>query len=93
MTTLVHAANEEEEDVPEGHSVLRVLDPNEGDTRHIWDPKNRDEVAAIKKTFEDLKAKGHIGYRVDDKGDKAEVMQTFDPKAKKLIMAPPQRGG
>ena len=31
----------------------------EGDIKQIWNPDNADEVAAARRTFNDLKAKGH----------------------------------
>ena len=37
-----------DDEVPEGKNVLHVLDKT-GDTKTIWDSKNKDEVAAAKK--------------------------------------------
>jgi len=66
----------------------------EGDVRQAWDPDNKDEVAAAKKVYDDLKGKGHLAFRVTDKkGKKGEQMTTFDPKAGRIILAPPMAGG
>ena len=64
-----------------------------GDTKAIWDPNNADEVAAARATFDRLKKKGYIAYAVRPGGEKGEVVQEFDPKAEKIILAPPMAGG
>lgn len=71
---------------------LRVMD-RQGDTRVMWDPSNNDEVAAARNTFDELKGKGHLAYKVDRKGEPGEVIRSFDPQAGKIIMAPPMAGG
>jgi hypothetical protein len=81
-----------------GQDLLDALPPGvevtAGDTRLMWDEKNDDEVSAVKATFEKLKKKGYLAFRVNPEGGgKGEQIQTFDPKAAKLIMAPPMQGG
>lgn len=71
---------------------LITLDKS-GDTKIIWDPDNPAEVEAAKATFDSLKKKGYLGYKVDRKGEKGEVLKSFDPEAEKLIMAPQMVGG
>lgn len=71
---------------------MRVMN-RDGDTKIIWDRNNADETAAARKVFDDLKDKRFMAYRVDDRGDKSEVLREFDPDAEKLIMAPPLVGG
>lgn len=71
---------------------LRVMG-KEGDVRVMWDPANKDEVDTAKKTFDELKKKGHLAYAVKKQGGKGEVIREFDPEAGKIIMAPPMRGG
>jgi hypothetical protein len=73
-------------------SEMSVLDKN-GDTKHIWDPKNEDETASAKLIFDTLKKKGHVAYSVDDDGDKTEIITKFDPKLGRMILAPPMVGG
>jgi hypothetical protein len=71
---------------------LCIMD-HTGDTKTLWDPNSPDEVAAARRTFSDMKAKGYIAYRVAETGKKAEIMGVFDPEAGKVILAPPMRGG
>ncbi len=72
---------------------LRIMDPRAGDTKLTWDTANRDEVEAARTMFNDLRQKRFMAYRVDEKGDKGEVIRQFDPEAGLLIMAPPMVGG
>jgi len=65
----------------------------EGDTKIIWDPENPDEVKNARRTFDDLRGKGFNAYSVKRTGEQGEILRTFDPKAEKIIMAPPMAGG
>lgn len=78
--------------VPEGQHVMAVLG-RQGDVRVMWNPDNAAEVAAAKKTFDDLKRAGHLAFAVTTKGEKGAQIREFDPDAEKIIMAPPMRGG
>lgn len=71
---------------------MAVLDLT-GDSKTIWNPNNDAEVEVAHNTFNTLKAKGYIAYRVNASGDKGEIMTEFDPLAEKMIMAPALRGG
>lgn len=71
---------------------LCVMDAT-GDTRTIWDPANPDEVTNARNSFEALRKKGYIAYKVIGSGDKGEIMREFDPQAGKIIMSPPVIGG
>lgn len=83
----------EDQAIPAGKHALIVLD-HTGDTRHMWDPDNADEVRAARSTFDMLKAKGHTAYTVnEDDGEKGRVIREFDPKAGKMIMVPKVVGG
>lgn len=73
-------------------STLSVLDGT-GDSKFMWDADNQDEVDAAEKMFLELKDKGYLAYTVDSKGDKAEVIRTFDANAEKIIMSPQLVGG
>lgn len=73
-------------------SEMRIMDPT-GDSKIMWDPANSDEVEAARKTFNDLRAKRFVAYSVAPSGSKGEVIREFDPRAEKLIMAPPMVGG
>lgn len=71
---------------------MRVIDSS-GDTKIIWDPAEEAEVTQARQTFAGLKEQGYIAYQVDVKGRKGDVVDTFDPDAEKLILAPPISGG
>jgi len=73
-------------------SELAVIDQT-GDTKTMWDKDKPDEVKIAEKTFNKLKKKNYIAYKVKRNGDKGEIMNTFDPKAEKVIMVPPVVGG
>lgn len=66
-----------------------------GDTRIMWDPRDRDEVSAAKAAFDAAKKKGMIAYSVDANGEAntGEVIREFDPQAGKIIMARQTAGG
>jgi hypothetical protein len=72
--------------------VMEVLDAT-GDTKHIWDKGNPDEVKAARKLYDDLKKKGYTAFRVDNDGDKNGQMWKFDADAEKMIMVPRMVGG
>lgn len=71
---------------------LRTLGPL-GDMRSIWDKNNADEVAAAKKQYDDLKAKGYAAFKVKEKGNKGEQIFDFDSELEKIIMVPAIKGG
>lgn len=71
---------------------LRVMDAT-GDSRTIWDPANAEEVAAVKRTFDDLRKKGFLAFAVKKDGEKGKQITEFDPTAGKLILAPQMAGG
>lgn len=75
-------------------NVLHITDET-GDTRIMWDPAVKDEVAAAKAAFKTAKDKGMLAYSVDpDSGGRTgEVIREFDPQAGKIIMVRQTRGG
>ena len=75
-----------------GRREMRVMDGT-GDTKTIWDADNPDEVANARKTFDELRAKRYIAFRVNKLGNKGEQMSAFDPEAEKMILIPPMIGG
>ena len=74
--------------------VLHITDEN-GDTRIMWDPANRDEVATAKAAFKKGQDKGMMAYSVDpDSGGRTgAVIRHFDETAGKIIMVRQTRGG
>lgn len=74
------------------HGQMRIMG-RAGDTRIIWDPGNGDEVANAKRTFDELRKKKFLAFKVGEGGRKGEQIDEFDPSAEKLIIAPPMGGG
>jgi hypothetical protein len=72
---------------------ISVLD-HHGDTKLMWDSERPDEVAAARKLFDDLKAKGYAAFKVEGKeGTKGEILKKFDPDIERIILAPMVAGG
>ncbi len=66
----------------------------QGDLKVIWDRTKPDEVAAARKTFDEMRAKGYLAYAVKGKdGARDEQLTRFDPEAERIILAAPMRGG
>jgi hypothetical protein len=72
--------------------TMAVLDQT-GDTQTTWNRDNPDEVEQARRTFNDLKKKRFLIYKVDKHGQKGEIMREFDPDAQMLIAAPALVGG
>lgn len=66
---------------------LAIIDKT-GDTKLIWDTDAEAEVRTARDTFNKLKKEGYVGYTVNAKGGKSEVLHEFDAEAGKIIMAP-----
>jgi len=81
--------------IPAGRNAFAVMG-QAGDTKTIWDPNNPDEVEVAKASFDKLVAsKRFRAFRVSDEDPhkKGERMETFDPKAGRVIFIPPVQGG
>lgn len=77
-------------DVAKEHFDLVVTG---GDTKVMWNPRDRDEAEAAEATFDSLREQRFNAYRVNEDGDQGEIIEEFDPEAGKLILAPPMAGG
>ena len=71
---------------------MAVMDGT-GDSKIMWSEDSQDEIDAARATFDSLRKKGYLAYSVNKKGDKAEVLDRFDPSAEKIIMSPQLKGG
>lgn len=80
--------------VTQEKNMLSITDAS-GDTRIMWDPRNRDEVATAKAAFDAAKSKGMLAYSVDEKTGESSgrVIREFDKKAGKIIMVRQLVGG
>lgn len=92
MTTLVAEANRSQTYGTDDTGVLVVLDKT-GDTKHIWNRNNPEEVAVIRDLFNRMKEKGYQAWSVTRKGDKDRRITEFDPQAEKIIFSPALVGG
>lgn len=73
-------------------SALHIMD-HTGDNRILWSTDKPDSVSIAQAAFDAAKEKGYLAYTVDEKGEKGEVIHTFDPQAGAIIMAPQLVGG
>lgn len=79
--------------------LFEICDPS-GDTKHLWDPDNEDEVEVARALFEKLTSnKGgqrpYAAFHVKRDGtqDKSRRMTTFDPDAGRVVFIPAIAGG
>lgn len=72
--------------------VMSILDSS-GDTKIMWNPRDKDECKVAKASFDTLTAKGFRAFRVDKKGAAGERITEFDKSAEKIIMVPQMAGG
>jgi hypothetical protein len=72
--------------------VMNVMDES-GHTKHIWDSTKPDEVEAMRAIYDSLTRKGYRAFNVKKDGESGTRMDTFDPTAEKMILAPQLRGG
>jgi len=72
--------------------VLEAMDAT-GDTKSYWDRNNPGEVAAAQASFDVLKKKGYVAYRLSSDGTTGEQMREFDPTAERVLMRPALQGG
>jgi len=89
----IHALvfSEPKEGVDRWHAM--IVPDTTGDTKIMWTAGNPDEIATAKRSFDDLRAKGFMIYKVGKDNGPGELMREFDPKAEMLIAVPPIVGG
>ena len=73
--------------------AMQVLHRNKGDQTIGWDENNPAEIEQAQATFDSLTSKGYAAYRMTKDGKKGEQIKKFDPKAQRLMLAPPLVGG
>lgn len=74
--------------------ATRPGEARQGDVKKLWNPANADEVADARRSFDDLRSKGYLAFKVTSKnGEKGEQIAAFDPTAGAIIMVPPMQGG
>jgi hypothetical protein len=78
--------------VREGNLVFETMGLS-GDVKKIWDPTKVIECDDARRSFDDLRAKGYLAFRTDEKGVNGDQMTEFDPKAGRVVLVPPMAGG
>ena len=74
-------------------NTLHITDET-GDTKILWDPANRDEVATARAAFDKAKKRGMLAYAVTAEGGASgEVIREFDETRGKIIMIRQTQGG
>ena len=87
------AVSDEEFEAAHQHWCLSIL-CHLGDSKRIWDPRNADEIEDARESFNRMRSKNFLIFRVDAKtNEKGEQMTEFDPQAGKMIAAPQMQGG
>ena len=66
---------------------------SKGDIKHTWNPKKPADVSEAKLMFEAMTAKGFRAFRMVKGGGQGEVMDAFDPAARRVLFVPPMQGG
>lgn len=80
---------EDDQTIPDGHYVFRILSPEKGDERLTWNSRSLAELQAAKQLFVDLIKKGLKPFRVGVDGEAtSEAMSEFDPSAEEVIFLP-----
>lgn len=73
----------------EFHRMFRILHPEKGDERLVWDSRVLKEIRAAKDMFVNLIKKGLKPFKVGLDGKAtAEVMTEFDASAEEVIFLP-----
>lgn len=77
-------------DVPApGCGAIRVMTPQDGDKRVVWNSGVFAEINDAKSMFDKLVLEGLVPYRVGIDGKStSEVMSEFDPHAEEIIFLP-----
>ena len=71
---------------------MQIMDVT-GHTEITWDPTRPVEVSVAKSAFEKLMAERYSAFSVGEDGGRGTRINTFDPKAGKIMMVPQLVGG
>lgn len=66
---------------------------SQGDIKHTWNPKKPEEVREAQLMFEALIAKGFRAFTMKRGGLTGDLMNGFDPTARRVLFVPPMQGG
>lgn len=81
-------------DLPEGFTMFSIPDPS-GDTRIMWDPRNKDDLATAEAAFDSARKNGMTVYLVNPESGESsgEIVHKFPKKEGKLIAVRQIAGG
>ena len=72
--------------------VMRILGPS-GDTRVAWDPTDLDEIADVRRRFDEIVGAGYLVFELDVQTKEGRQIRRFDPDARELRAFRPLAGG
>ncbi len=72
--------------------VLRILGPS-GDTQVTWNPAVEEEVADVRRRFEEIINEGYLVFELDPETKEGEQIRRFDPSVRELRAFRPLAGG
>lgn len=86
----MHSVEQELGVVPKS---LLVIPNEEGDLRIEWDPQDQSQVALAGEAFQGARSRGMTGYKVEQGGQRGELITQFEAEAQRIVMAPQMVGG
>ena len=72
--------------------VLRILGPS-GDVRVAWNPTDADEVADVRRRFDEIIREGYLVFELEPETKEGRQVRTFDPDVGELRAFRPLAGG
>jgi hypothetical protein len=72
--------------------VLRILGPD-GDTRVTWDPAAPEDVAEMRRRFDEIIREGYLVFELEPGSKEGRQVKTFDPEVGELRAFRPMAGG
>jgi hypothetical protein len=79
----------DKEPITKHEGVFRIMTPQDGDKRIVWDKRDLAQINEAKEMFDECVAKGLVPYWVGKNGRAtSEVMDEFDPEAQEVIFLP-----
>ena len=71
----------------------QVILDGSGDTRHVFDPLNSEEVDRAEERFHALTAKGFKAVALGRDGQPGMLLRSFDPTVEQTLFIPQLQGG
>ena len=73
---------------PASYHMFRILTPDKGDERVVWNPMNIAEISAASELFQSLLKKGMRAFAPGRLGQKDKEVEEFDPLMGEVIFCP-----